>query len=301
LPNRARIYGQLLFSVTVWGASFVAARMILSPTVPGHVPLTPTLLAAVRFLIASIVFLPVLIWRHKKVEPLKVADLPVFLVLGQVSISIYFWLQYTGVKLTNASISSVLVVGLIPLCSMLVSGIALKEPIGGKRALALALGTVGVIIVVGQKGFFVAVSSGFLFGAMCLIANAICFGIYSALVRSIRTRYSPLTITAGMNVSGAIGLLILSLITEDWSPIRSIAGTQWAAIIYLALICSAVAYFFYNDALQYLEASSAAVWLYLEPVVAAILGVAMLGETIAPQTVLGGLVIMASLYLTQRS
>jgi drug/metabolite transporter (DMT)-like permease len=275
--------------------------MVLSPAIPGHVPLSPTLLATVRFVIASLVFLPVLLWQHKKVESLKTSDIPIFLVLGQVSISIYFWLQYTGVKLTNASISSVLVVGLIPLCSMLVSGIALKEPLGGKRALALGLGTVGVIIIVGQKGFSVAVSSGFLFGAACLIGNAVCFGIYSALVRSIRTRYTPLTITAGMNVSGALGLLILSLVTEDWSPIRLLAGAQWTAIIYLALICSAVAYFFYNDALQYLESSSAAVWLYLEPVVAAILGVAMLGETIAPQTVLGGLVILASLYFTQRS
>ena len=80
-------------------------------------------------------------------------DIPLFLILGQLGISVYFWLQYTGVQLTNAGISSVLVVGLIPLATMVISGLMLKEPLGGRRATALVLGAVGVAVVVSQRGW----------------------------------------------------------------------------------------------------------------------------------------------------
>jgi drug/metabolite transporter (DMT)-like permease len=294
-------YALLLFVVVVWGGSFVAARLVLYSQTPDAPVLTPTMLATVRFTLASAIFLPILLRQHAQVKPLRRADVPVFLLLGQLGISVYFWLQYTGLQLTNAGLAAVLVVGLIPLATMLTSGLALGEPLGGRRALALVLGAAGVVIVVSQQELALALASGFLFGAACLIANAFCFAIYSTLIRGIRARYSSLTATAGMTVAGTLGLLLFSLVSEDWSSLATITGAQWLAIAYLAVVCSAMAYFFYNYALTRIEASKAAVWLYLEPPVAMILGALLLSEAIAIQTVIGGIVILASLYLTQRS
>ncbi|MHB8991506.1 MAG: DMT family transporter, partial [Chloroflexota bacterium] len=280
---------------------FVAARMILYAGTPGDVTLSPTMLATVRFLLASAIFLPILVRQHLRVQPLKPSDILTFLLLGQLGISVYFWLQYTGVQLTNAGISAVVVVGLIPLATMLISRITLREPLGGKRALALALGAVGVAVVVSQKGLQVAMESGFLFGSLCLIANALAFALYSTLIRGIRARYPSLTTTAGFMIGGTLGLLLLSLFTEDWSSVALLSTGQWMVILYLAVVCSVLAYFFYNYALSQIEATKASVWIYLEPVVAVILGAAMLGEAVAAQTILGGLIILASLALTQRS
>ena len=295
------VYGLLLFVVIVWGGSFVAARMILSPTHPGDATLSPTLLATVRFLLASAIFVPILFRQHTQVKALKVSDIPLFLLLGQLGISAYFWLQYTGVQLTNAGISAVIVVGLIPLATMVISGLALHEPLGIKRAAALALGAAGVAIVVSQKGLQVATESGFLFGVAALIVNAVCFAVYSTWIRGLRARYASLTTTAGMTIAGTLGLVLVSLFSEDWSTISALSTTQWISIIYLALICSVMAYFFYNYALAKMEAAKAAVWIYLEPPIAIALGALLLGEVVALQTIVGGVVILGSLYLTHRS
>ncbi|HEX2986558.1 MAG TPA: EamA family transporter, partial [Chloroflexota bacterium] len=189
----------------------------------------------------------------------------------------------------------------IPLATMVVSAVTLKEPLGVKSVGALAIGAVGVFVVVSQRGIGVAMDGGFLFGSVCLVANAVCFAFYSVLIRGIRGRYSSLTVTAGMMIAGTLGLLLLSFFTEDWRTITVLSALQWWAILYLAVVCSVLAYFFYNFALTRVEAGKAAVWLYLEPPVSVLLGAAMLGEAIAVQTVVGGLLILASLLLTNRT
>jgi drug/metabolite transporter (DMT)-like permease len=301
IRGRLGVYAALLFAVTVWGGSFVAARAILTPSVPGAARLSPTLLATIRFSLAALLFLPILIRQQMNAhaQRLKRADLPVFLLLGQLGISIYFLLQYTGVRLTNAGISAVLVVGLSPLATLLLARLTLREPLGKKRLLALALGAAGVMIVASQGAFGISAEASFLLGTLCLIANAFFFAAYSTLVRGIRSRYSPLTTTASITLSGAFGLLLLSLATDDWHPLTALAADQWLAILYLAAICSILGYLCYNFALTRIEASRAAVWIYLEPPIAVVLGTLLLGETITFQTLLGGLMILAGMLLAQ--
>ena len=300
-PSQPSVHALLLFVMVVWGASFVAARMVLSPEGSGEAALSPTMLATIRFLIASALFLPILYRQHTRVRPVARGDIPLFLLLGQLGISVYFWLQYTGVQLTNAGISSVLVVGLIPMATMVTSGLMLKEPLGGRRAAALGLGAVGVAVVVSQRGLAMAMESGFLLGSLCLVANAFCFALYSTLIRGLKDRCPALTMTAGMMVAGTVGLLPLALATEDWGSLAALSAAQWGAIAYLAIVCSVLAYFFYNYALARVEASRAAAWIYLEPPVAVALGAVVLGETVTAQTVLGGLIILSSLLWVQRS
>ena len=175
--------------MVVWGGSFVAARHLLAPDSPDAVALSPTLLAAVRFLIAAAAlapFLPMgrrdrLLFPRRRSLPnggeagqrrRAARDLLTFLLLGQVGVSLYFWLQYTGVRLTGAGVAAVLVVGLIPLATLLVAGLTLREGLGWRRALALLLGAAGVLVVAGQQGIAVALESGYLFGALCLVGDA---------------------------------------------------------------------------------------------------------------------------------
>jgi drug/metabolite transporter (DMT)-like permease len=296
-----KVYGALLFSVTAWGASFVAARYVLSSFIPGMPVLSPVLLATVRFLIASLVFGLTLLFRRQPADSVRRHDFALLALLGQIGISVYFWLQYTGVKLTNASVSSVLVVGLIPLATMLVSALARREKLKGRRTLALALGACGVLIVSSQQGFAASLETGFLLGSLCLVGNAFCFALYSTLMRTMRERYSSLVLTAAVTVSGTAGLLLASVFTQDWGSLLRLEPIQWGAVIYLSLVCSVLAYFLYNHALSYLEASKAAVWLYLEPVVAMLLGALLLGETVSLHTIAGGAAILLSLTLTQRT
>lgn len=292
-------YTGVWFAVIAWGASFVAARVLLNAESLDQVSLSPTVLAALRFSIASLVFivpLGIAIVRRR----LSILQLVQMFFLGQIAFSLYFWLQYTGVQKTNASISSILVVGLIPVVTAFLSQFMAKEHLSLIKFGALLLGFVGVGIIVLVQQTQLTQGSDFLLGSLCLVGNAFAFAIYSNLSKRWMQDISPLIMTGGTMMSGAIGLLLLSLtdpIHNRWGDIMRLDALQWGALLFLALGCSVIAYFVYNFALTKISASRATVYIYFEPVVAVILGVTLLGERLNWQTLCGVMVIGASVAL----
>lgn len=307
--GRRLAYLLLGFTMLVWGGSFVAARALLAPTDPGAATLTPTILAALRFVLASLLFVPPLLARRYRTAAARPSrrlgrgDLLRLFGLGQLGIAAYFWLQYTGVRLTNAGIASILVVGLIPIATALVARRRLGEPLRPAQVVALALGLLGVAVVVVTRsgGIDLAMSGSFAFGALCLVADAALFAVYSTLVRDLRGRFDALTLTAGTTAAGALGLVALGVATGGWRAIGALAGWQWLAVVYLSLVCSVLAYFAYNRALSIIEAGRASTWVYLEPPVALVFGALLLGETITPGSLLGGLIIAAAVWYVSRA
>ncbi len=313
--ERAVAYALLLFAVVAWGGSFVAARALLAPAAPGAAALTPAMLAALRFGLAAALFVPLLLARrfrpgrgggttgYGKPGGLGRRDLLRLAGLGQLGITVYFWLQYTGVRLTNAGVASILVVGLIPIATAIVARLRLREALGRAHAVALALGLAGVVIVTAGRGAGLAlgISRDFGLGALCLVSNAVCFALYSTFVRDFRARYDSLTLTAGTTVAGALGLLGLAALGGGWGAIGRLSAAQWLAVGYLALVCSVLAYFGYNRALATLEAGRAAAWVYLEPPVALLLGALLLSETVTAASLLGGALIAASVWVISRA
>jgi drug/metabolite transporter (DMT)-like permease len=297
--SRFILYAGIWFAVFNWGASFVAARFLLHPASPGLVSLSPALLAALRFSLASLFFLVPLI-RALVRRQLSMRDLLLMLLLGQLAFSLYFWMQYIGVQQTSASIASILVVGLIPTFT------ALLEPIFGKTRLAFSLlaallpGFAGVTLIVFQQPVTVTLHSGFLFGVLCLLCNAFCFALYSHLSKRWLRVVSPVVLTGGTMFSGALGLIVITLLNpaqNRWRDVMLLNSTQWLALLFLALACSVISFFIYNTALSKLDASRVAVYIYFEPVVTVLLGFTLLQEQLTWQAVLGALAIAASIVL----
>lgn len=289
-------YAGVWFAVIAWGASFVAARLLLYAVIPGQVALSPTVLAALRFSIASLFFIFPLC-RAIMRRQLSLRHLVQMAILGQITFSLYFWLQYTGVQKTNASISSILVVGLIPVVTAFLSQFLHKERPSLAKFGALLLGFLGVAIIVWQKPAQITQTYAFLFGALYLLANAFAFALYSNVSKRLMQNISPLVMTGGTMLSGALGLLLLSLldpINNRWGDVARLDALQWLALLFLAIGCSVIAYFVYNIALTKLDASRVAVYIYFEPVIAVLLGVTLLGERLNWPTFAGAAAIGVS-------
>src|SRR5437773_8739070 len=156
-------YAGVWFAVLAWGLSFVAARYLLHPETAGQASLSPTVLAAARFSLASLFFVGP-IARALFQRQIACRDLLRMALLGQITFSLYFWLQYTGVQQTNASISSILVVGLIPVATAVLSRLLGKERFSFASFGAFLLGFCGVVLIILQKQLVVTWQSGFLFG-----------------------------------------------------------------------------------------------------------------------------------------
>jgi drug/metabolite transporter (DMT)-like permease len=138
---------------------------------------------------------------------------------------------------------------------------------------------------------------------VCLVGNAFAFALYSTLSKRWMRTISPLVMTGGTMLCGAIGLLLLSFTDpalNRWSDVARLAPGQVVALLFLALVCSVAAYFAYNFALTRLPAGRAAVPIYFEPVVALTLGATLLSERVSVHTILGAVLIAASVALVQR-
>lgn len=305
-PARAEVsvavYAGLWLAVVAWGGSFVAARLLLNVSAPGQVALSPTILAAVRFGLASLFFLPPLVSAVMR-RSLSWGDLLRMAALGQVTYTIYFWLQYTGVQQTNASIASILVVGLIPVATSFLAQFFGDERLSVARLTALLLGFAGVAVIVLRQPVALSRQPQFLFGSLCLIGNAFAFAIYSSLGKRWMRTISPLVLTGGTMLGGAAGLALLSLIAPTdnrWGDVLRLDGVQVAALLFLVLICSVAAYFAYNFALTRMPAGKAATYIYFEPVVAVLLGVTLLHEQLTVFTLAGAALIAASVAIVHR-
>jgi drug/metabolite transporter (DMT)-like permease len=279
-------------AVLFWGASFVAARVVLDAGV------SPTVLAALRFSIASIFFLVPIVGalsrrRVTAIDWLKLA------LMGQAAFALYFWLQYTGLQRTNATVAAILVVGTTPLCTAVLSRLMGIEALTLGRVLALLLGFAGVAVIALQGGWEASADREFLFGAACLIGNALVFAAYSNIGKAWLKDLSPTILTGGTMVGGTAGLLVLST-GESWEPVYALGRAEWGAVLFLAVACSVAGYGLYNYALSKLDASRAASAIFFEPVVAGVLAAILLGESLTGWTIAGTGLITISVALVMR-
>lgn len=283
-------YGALVLTIVLWGASWPASKLLLQQTEFGQTTLTPVMAATVRMTIASIFFLiPLVRARLARRDVIRMT------ILGQLSVSTYFWLQYVGIQKTNASIGALVVVGLIPSMTALTSAMLRDEKLTIGKMIALLLGFAGVaFIALRHDGAFQA-GPDFIFGVVALLLNAFQFGLYSSLSNRWMREVSPLVMTSGTIVSGAIGLwLILLLGNPQWNTVEALSPAQWGALLFLAIGCSIIGLLGYNYTLTRLGATRTSAFNYFNPLVAILISSIFLAEPITLGVIIGGILIAAS-------
>jgi drug/metabolite transporter (DMT)-like permease len=83
----------------------------------------------------------------------------------------------------------------------------------------------------------------------------------------------------------------------DWSATTPLG---WAMVLYLSILCSVVAYLLYVDAVRELKPLRTAIFINLNPLAGVLGGVLLLGERLSPVQLLGGLIVLVSIFLVNR-
>jgi len=89
------------------------------------------------------------------------------------------------------------------------------------------------------------------------------------------------------------------VVQRGWTQIPNLSAIGWTSVLFLAIGCSALGYLFWYGALEHIEASRVAALLYAEPLVTFVAAVLLLGERVSAITVVGGLVVLVSVIITQ--
>ena len=282
-----------LFAVLVWGASFIATKVALTEV-------SPVTVVWLRFAM-GVAVLGAAVALRRQFALVSARELAAFAVLGLVGITFHQWLQSTALVTAQASTSG-WIVATTPIFMAVLGRVVLKERLGAARAAGIALAAAGVLLVVtrGQPGELLRGRFGAP-GDLLILASAPNWAVFSVLSRRA-LRVHPAT--RMMAYVMAFGWLFTSLqlaAGPGLSEVSRLDARGWAAIVFLGIACSGLAYIAWYDALQRMPASEAGALLYVEPLVAMAVAAAVLGERVTVATVLGGAVILLGVWLVNRA
>lgn len=299
-PSRIVLGASIGLVILIWAVNFIAAKI-------GLRSLPAATLASFRVVFAGAVMLPFYrfysrlpafaVTAESRGRKFTGRDLWTFLYMGFFGVVMNQVCFTVGLRYTSVSHAAV-IVGMGPIYTLILAVIFQLESATWRKAIGLAIAFGGVAVLASENG--ISAHSPSVLGDAITMTGSIGFAMYVVLGKRLGGRYDPLTMTAFSHYAGAVMVLPVAVYravllgsAEQW---RAIAWTGWAAMLYMAVFSSAVAYVFYFWLLRYLEASQLSAFTYLLPVVATVLGILWLGERGSWGQVLGGVLALSGVY-----
>ena len=270
----------LLVAITaVWGSTFFLIRDVVRV-------LSPTDFLAVRFTIAAAAMVAVF-WRP--MLALTKREVQIGVGLGMLY-AVAQILQTVGLSHTEASRSG-FITGTYVVLTPIFSAILLRDRIPRVTWLAVLMATAG-LATLSLNGL----GAGFGFGeGVTLLAAA----VYALHIIGLG-RYSSPAAAAGLSAVQMVAIAAVSLVAAAPGGIELPTGRGgWTSVLYMALMAGAVAIWAQTWAQSHLSATRAAIVMTLEPVFAAVFAVALGGESMTLQMLLGGAMVLSAMYTVE--
>lgn len=279
--------GQILsmvFCNVMWGMSFIASKHALTSG------FSPMMLALVRYILAAACLVPMTLVREKRMR-LQKADILPMALSGVTGISLYYFFEYQGIERTS-TVNASLILAAIPILTMAAEAVVYRKRMKGVQIIGALISVVGTAIVVlggADEGTADVV------GDLLILGASVVWVAYIFLSRSLRERYTSLAMNAWQAVAALITLIPMA--AADPCDLTAIPLSGWLAAILLAVVCSALCYWLYGNALHDMSPLASAIFINLIPLTTIIGGVMLLGETLTWQAIVGGGMIIGSIFL----
>ncbi len=280
----------LALAASIWGGMYVVSKIVLT-VVP---PLT---LVWVRYVVALLALALVGLlsgqsWR------VRWRDLPWVVTVGVVGYVVSIGAQFYGTKLSTAQLGSVITAG-TPAFMALFAYPLLKERLTWRKGISLGLATSGVLLVVGVGTR--SLTPAYRLGGWVLVLAAVTWALMSVMVKRVPGNYSQWLVTT-LAIFVAT-LLLTPAALYQWPGLQVsqlIRPEIWGGILYVGVISTAGAFYFWNEGLRRVPAGSAGVYFFLQPVVGTLLGWLVLGEQVGWNFWIGGLLVLGGVALVLR-
>jgi len=276
----------------VYATSYVATRLTLD-----EVP--PASLAFIRCVVSAVLLAPLALssLRAARISP---SDHWRIAAMGVLGFGAAFAFGHWGLMRSTAANAALLII-VEPLTIIALSPLMLGERLTRREAIGGALAVAGTVLVVldGVPGVTARLAPHWR-GDLLLVVSGIGFAAYSLVGRDVLRRHPPTPVTTLSIVWGAVALAPLAAL--EWGAgIRPLwSGGSVLGVAYLAVVITALACLVWNWVLERVPAPRAAIFLTVQPITGAMLGVALLGDAFTPFTAAGGALIVAGLALTAK-
>mgnify|MGYP002411436671 FL=1 len=275
-----------------WGASFVAIKVALRT-------LSPLPLVWLRFGLGVAVLSVFTVMRGEK-DPLTRKEWGLVILLGFLGVPFHHLIQSTGLETAQAA-TSAWIISSMPVFIALLGYFFLGEAMTARRWAGLGMAALGVLLVVtrGNPERLLMTDPGSV-GDMLVLLSALNWAVFSVVSRGILKRHRAAPMMFRVMASGWLMTTVLFIARGNLGPILELDPAGWAAVIFLGVFCSGLAYVFWYDALKTLPASQAGVLMYLNPAAATLVAVLGLGEPITASVASGAALIAAGVWQVNR-
>jgi drug/metabolite transporter (DMT)-like permease len=304
-PSRPVIAALIGMVVVIWAVNFITAKI-------GLRSFPPLTMASFRVCAAGLVMVPFYLCVKRlrlpafaeaaaaRKQGFTRRDAWTFLYLGFFGVSVNQFCFTLGLHYTSVSHSAV-IVGMGPIYTLILAVLLRLERATWHKAVGMAIAFTGIAVLASEHG--ISTHSPSLLGDAITMTGSVGFATYAVLGKRVAGEYDALTMTAYNHFAGALILFPLA-VHQAWmlgaaGNWRAVPWQAWAAILYMGLFGSAVAYILYYWLLRFLEASQLSAFTYLLPVLASILGILTLGEKGSWTQVLGGTLALGGVYWTE--
>lgn len=206
-------------------------------------------------------------------------------LLSVLGVSLNQLLYLAGLERTTATSAQMLIV----------AGPAITLAVGMMRGTerGTPLKWVGIVLAAsGALALVAAVPATNRIGNLLIFANVVVYSVYLVLARGVVQRYNPLTVITWIFAFGALALIPVGAMPLSRElPALSLNG--WLAVAWIIILPTVAAYYLNVWALIHVESSTVSTFVYLQPVLTAVMAISILGERPSPRIIPAALLIAA--------
>ncbi len=280
-----RIRGALITVQILFGINYLASKFIVGAMTPGA-------WAALRTSSAFLVLLAVLVGKRYPIPGKR--DLGLLAVGALFGVVLNQGLFLEGLSRTTVS-RSALICSQIPTFVLLFSIISRQEKPSPTKIISFAAGLTGVMVLLEVDNF--RWDNQYLTGDLMTLANAASFALFVVISRRVMARNHPWGATTAVFFFGSLGMMAYGGKDLLATPLKVFTPQIIGAMVFVILGATVLTYFLNLWAVKRTQATRVAVYIFLQPVIAATLGIIFRHEVITTRFLVAtGLVFFALLF-----
>jgi drug/metabolite transporter (DMT)-like permease len=286
------IYIKLLLTAIFWGGTFIAGRIVARNVDPFSA-------AFLRFALASILLLLLVLKIEGRLPPLKTSQIARVIALGMTGVFTYNVLFFKGLKIINAG-RAALIVAMIPVLLAALSSYFFKEKLTLIKIAGIVISVTGAVIVISRGNPIEILDGNFGLGELCIFCCVLSWVAYSLIGKSMMTDLSPLVLVAYSSIIGAFALFIPAYFNGVLASLTHYSATDWLGILYLGFFGTTLGFVWYYQGIKKIGPTKAGLFINFVPVSAVLLAFLILAEPITLSLLIGTMLVTFGVYLTNR-
>jgi drug/metabolite transporter (DMT)-like permease len=221
-----------------------------------------------------------------------------FILCGITGVTINQLLFIKGLSITYSSHAALLML-CTPILITIIAFFMLKEKLPALRVVGLGVGIGGAILLISSKKS-AGIGEHIVLGDIMIILNAISYAFYFVLAKPLMQTYTAINVMRWVFTFGTIFIIPFGWEEFIAIPWPDFSLMDYAAITFVVLAATFLAYYLNAFGLQQLDAAATGAYIYLQPVFATIFATIFLNERISANEVIAAILIFSGVYLVNR-